>query len=101
MTIREAGDPESRENLAGDGVEPNGVVLDITDLHAGYGEVPVLHGVSLELREGEAIGIVGHNGMGKTTLLRTIMGLLPSRGGTSAAGLASPTCRRAAASSPD
>ena len=52
-----------------------------TDLHAGYGEVPVLHGVSLQLWEGEAIGIVGHNGMGKTTLLKTIMGLLPPRGG--------------------
>ena len=39
--------------------------------------VPVLHGVSLQLFEGEAIGIVGHNGMGKTTLLKAVMGLLP------------------------
>jgi amidase len=81
MTIREGADPDIRENVRDDGVEPNGVVLDITDLHAGYGEVPVLHGVSLQLWEGEAIGIVGHNGMGKTTLLKTIMGLLPSSGG--------------------
>ncbi len=66
---------------ATDAAEPDGLVLDVTDLHAGYGEVPVLHGVSLQLWEGEAIGIVGHNGMGKTTLLRTIMGLLPPRGG--------------------
>ena len=81
MTIREAGDLEIRENVGGEHVKPNGMVLEITDLHAGYGEVPVLHGMSLQLREGEAIGIVGHNGMGKTTLLKTIMGLLPSSGG--------------------
>jgi amidase len=81
MTIREAGDLEIRKNVGGELVEPNGMVLEIADLHGGYGEVPVLHGMSLQLWEGEAIGIVGHNGMGKTTLLKTIMGLLPSSGG--------------------
>ena len=81
MSVREIEAPESGEEPVDAGVEPNGVVLEITDLHAGYGEVPVLRGVSLSLREGEAIGIVGHNGMGKTTLLKTLMGLLPSRGG--------------------
>ena len=82
MTIREGADPNIGENVRDDGIEPNGIVLNITDLHAGYGEVPVVRGVSLRLSEGEAIGIVGHNGMGKTTLLKTIMGLLPSSGGT-------------------
>ena len=82
MTIREGADPDIGENVRDDGIEPNGIVLNITDLHAGYGEVPVVRGVSLQLSEGEAIGIVGHNGMGKTTLLKTIMGLLPSSGGT-------------------
>jgi amidase len=81
MSIPETDDPEIRDSARGEGAEPNGVVLEITDLHAGYGEVPVLRGMSLQLHEGEAIGIVGHNGMGKTTLLRTIMGLLPSSGG--------------------
>lgn len=57
------------------------VVLELSDLRAGYGDLPVLRGVSLRVREGEAVGIVGHNGMGKTTLLRTVMGLLPARGG--------------------
>ncbi len=57
------------------------VVLEIADLRAGYGELPVLHGASLSLHEGEAIGIVGHNGSGKTTLLKTIVGLIPARGG--------------------
>jgi amidase len=56
-------------------------VLDVSGLHAGYGHVPVLHGVSFSLAAGEAIGIVGHNGMGKSTLLKCVMGLLPARGG--------------------
>jgi len=77
MSTRETDDADGR----GEGADTNGVVLEITDLHAGYGEVPVLRGVSLQLYEGEAIGIVGHNGMGKTTLLRTIMGLLRATGG--------------------
>ena len=81
MSIRQTDDAEGREAVRGEDAGTDGVVLEITDLHAGYGEVPVLRGVSLQLHEGEAIGIVGHNGMGKTTLLRTIMGLLPSTGG--------------------
>jgi amidase len=64
-----------------DETTPSDVVLDISDLRSGYRDVPVLRGVSLQLHEGEAIGIVGHNGMGKTTLLRTIMGLMPATGG--------------------
>jgi len=57
------------------------LLLELADLRSGYGSVPVLHGVSFRLHEGEALGIVGHNGMGKTTLLKTIMGLLPATGG--------------------
>jgi len=57
------------------------LVLDVAELRAGYGHVPVLHGVSLQVHEGEAVGIVGHNGMGKTTLLKTLIGLLPASGG--------------------
>ncbi|MEO7853482.1 MAG: ATP-binding cassette domain-containing protein, partial [Rubrivivax sp.] len=57
------------------------LVLDVAELRAGYGRVPVLHGVTLQVHEGEAIGIVGHNGMGKTTLLKTLVGLLPVSGG--------------------
>jgi amidase len=56
-------------------------ILEISELAGGYGDVPVLRGISLRLKAGEALGIVGHNGMGKTTLLKTIMGLLPARGG--------------------
>src|SRR5204862_209978 len=57
------------------------VVFEISELRSGYGDVPVLRGMSLALREGEVIGIVGHNGMGKTTLLKTIVGLLPATDG--------------------
>ena len=81
MSVHEAGDSPMSENAADSAAAPDGLVLDIVDLQAGYGEVPVLHGISLQLWEGEAIGIVGHNGMGKTTLMKAIMGLLPARGG--------------------
>ncbi len=57
------------------------ILLEVHDLRAGYGYVPVLHGVSLRVEEGQALGIVGHNGMGKTTLLKTIVGLMPATGG--------------------
>src|SRR4249920_3388604 len=53
-------------------------VFRIEDLHAGYGATPILFGVSLEVREGEAVALLGKNGMGKTTLLKTAMGFLPS-----------------------
>ena len=56
-------------------------MLSVRDLHAGYGGTEVLQGVSLEVNEGEVVAIVGANGVGKTTLLRTISGLLtPTRG---------------------
>ncbi|PYM32803.1 MAG: ABC transporter ATP-binding protein [Candidatus Rokuibacteriota bacterium] len=56
-------------------------MLRIRDLHAGYGATPILFGVSLEVRPGEAVALLGRNGMGKTTLLKTAIGFLkPSRG---------------------
>jgi branched-chain amino acid transport system ATP-binding protein len=62
-------------------------VFRITDLHAGYGATPILFGVSLEVREGEAVALLGRNGMGKTTLLKTAMGFLrPTRGSIELAG---------------
>src|SRR5260370_14032626 len=47
----------------------------------GYGRIPILNGVSVAVDEGEFIGILGHNGMGKTTLLKALMGFLPATGG--------------------
>jgi branched-chain amino acid transport system ATP-binding protein len=56
-------------------------LLDVMALRAGYGETEVLRGVSLRVRDGETIVILGPNGHGKTTLLRTISGLIAARGG--------------------
>ncbi len=56
-------------------------LLKVRDLNGWYGESHVLHGVSLDLHEGETITLVGRNGAGKTTTLRAIMNLLPRRAG--------------------
>lgn len=56
-------------------------LLQVRNLDAGYGDVQVLHRVSLEVMEGEVVSIVGANGAGKTTLIRTIMGTLPAMRG--------------------
>jgi branched-chain amino acid transport system ATP-binding protein len=57
-------------------------VLAVHDLCAGYGRSPVLFDVSLEVGAGEIVGLLGRNGMGKTTLVRTVMKLLPATAGT-------------------
>jgi ABC-type branched-subunit amino acid transport system ATPase component len=57
------------------------MMLSVRDLSAGYGAVPVLRGISFAQAEGEVLGIVGHNGMGKTTLLRVLTGLLKTASG--------------------
>jgi urea ABC transporter ATP-binding protein UrtE len=53
-------------------------MIIVSDLVAGYGRIGVLDGISLTVAAGECVGILGHNGMGKSTLLRTINGLLPA-----------------------
>jgi len=57
------------------------VLLEVSGLRAGYGRVPVLHGIDLEVREGEVIGVLGHNGMGKSTLMKTLMGFIRADAG--------------------
>jgi len=54
------------------------MMLDVQGLRTGYGRIPILNGVSFSVNEGEFIGILGHNGMGKTTLLKALMGFLPT-----------------------
>lgn len=56
-------------------------LLVLDDVLAGYGQVQVLRGVSLTVGEGEVVALLGRNGAGKTTVIRTICGLLPPRGG--------------------
>ena len=64
------------------GKDPSGeVVLACRGLAAGYGAMRVLQGVDLEVRRGEVVALLGRNGMGKTTLLSALMGLLPLQGG--------------------
>ena len=58
------------------------MMLDVQGLRAGYGRIPILNGVTFAVKIGEFIGILGHNGMGKTTLLKTLMGFLPATGGS-------------------
>ena len=54
-------------------------MLEVRDLHSGYGEAIVVRGVSLEVGAGEIVALLGRNGMGKTTFIRSIMGLTPPR----------------------
>ena len=57
-------------------------MLKVEGLEAWYGESHVLHGVGIEIREGEVVTLLGRNGAGKTTTLRAIMGLVPRRAGS-------------------
>ena len=57
-------------------------MLEIADLHGYYGESHVLHGVSLEVRQGEVVTLLGRNGAGKTSTMRAIMGIMGKRTGS-------------------
>jgi branched-chain amino acid transport system ATP-binding protein len=59
-----------------------GLLIEAQDLHTYYDDSHILRGVSLKLAPGETLGLMGRNGMGKTTLIRTIMGLVTPRSGT-------------------
>ena len=61
---------------------PEVPLLEVQALHAGYGSFAVLQGVSLTVRAGEVVAVLGANGVGKTTLNRTISGLVRPRGGS-------------------
>src|SRR3546814_14366347 len=56
-------------------------ILDIHDIHTYYGEAYVLQGLSLQLEEGRILGLLGRNGVGKTTLVNSIVGFNPPRRG--------------------
>lgn len=57
-------------------------MFEVEDLHAGYSRVPVVRGVSLKVAPGEMIAVLGNNGVGKSTLLRALIGLIPCTSGT-------------------
>jgi branched-chain amino acid transport system ATP-binding protein len=57
------------------------MMLTVSGLRSGYGRIPILGGISLSVGQGEFVGVLGHNGMGKTTLLKALMGYLPATAG--------------------
>jgi branched-chain amino acid transport system ATP-binding protein len=57
-------------------------MLELTDVAAGYSGFQALFGISMSVKAGEAVAVIGANGAGKTTLLRVVSGLLPATGGT-------------------
>ena len=90
-------------------------MLEVKGLNAWYGESHILHGMDLEVREGEVVTLLGRNGAGKTTTLKSIMGMVGRRQGsirfkgseidqaarrTGSPASASPSAPRSAASSP-
>ena len=62
-------------------MKSNGELLSIQDLHVAYGSIVALQGISLGVREGEIVTLIGANGAGKSTLLRAISGIVPIRSG--------------------
>jgi branched-chain amino acid transport system ATP-binding protein len=57
------------------------MMIDVKNLHSGYGRIPILRGINFSMKPGEVVGILGHNGMGKTTLLRTLVGQIKATQG--------------------
>jgi len=57
-------------------------MLDIQDLHVAYGESEVINSLNLSLKKNEIIAILGRNGMGKTTLMKSLIGMIPSKSGS-------------------
>ncbi|MBL0420022.1 ABC transporter ATP-binding protein [Ramlibacter sp. AW1] len=67
--------------VAAEGTTATDALLELRDLHVSYGKTAALHGVTLSVRPGEVVALLGANGAGKTTTLRAISGLLkPTRG---------------------
>jgi branched-chain amino acid transport system ATP-binding protein len=56
-------------------------ILEVSDIHTYYGDAYVLQGLSLELQQGQILGLLGRNGVGKTTLVNSIVGFVPPRRG--------------------
>ena len=57
-------------------------MLAISDLHVAYGQSEVLHGLNVSVAPNEIVAIMGRNGMGKTTLMKSLMGIMPTRSGS-------------------
>ncbi|MFP5298052.1 MAG: ABC transporter ATP-binding protein [Actinomycetota bacterium] len=90
LTVRSARRSAPRElpaPVAARGPEKGPVLLEARELHAGYGGADVLHGIDLDLHQGEIVALMGRNGSGKSTLLRCLVGLHhPDRGAVTTQG---------------
>ncbi len=62
-------------------MDADGCLLTVHEIHAGYGKMEILHGVSLEIRPGELVSVIGPNGAGKSTAFKSIVGLLHPKSG--------------------
>jgi len=60
---------------------PDEILLQVQDVHVAYGKAEVVHGVSMDVRKGEFVVLLGRNGAGKSTLLHAISGLIPKKSG--------------------
>jgi branched-chain amino acid transport system ATP-binding protein len=75
------------DTTRGDGVAPAGErLLSARDVYAAYGPIQVLHGINLEVDEGEVVVVLGANGAGKTTTIRAICGMVATRGSIEVCG---------------
>ncbi|MGE4217872.1 MAG: urea ABC transporter ATP-binding subunit UrtE [Alphaproteobacteria bacterium] len=61
-------------------------MLEVRDLHVCYGQSEVLHGIDLAVQPGEIVAVVGRNGMGKSTLMKSLIGVLPTASGSVSVG---------------
>ena len=89
------GAPECGRTHHGRGALSHGALLEIDDIQVFYDKIQALKGISLEVREGQIVTLVGGNGAGKSTTLKTVSGLLhPRHGEIRLAGERSAHCRR-------
>ena len=57
-------------------------MLSVADYHVAYGQSEIIHGLNIEVKENEIVAVLGRNGMGKTTLMKALAGMIPSNAGS-------------------
>ena len=70
------------------------MILEVNDLHAYYGQSHILHGVDLDVGDGEIVSLLGRNGVGRSTTCKAIMGLVPPRAASTIAAGTLRACGR-------
>src|SRR3954469_100298 len=80
--MRSVPTPACRPRTSARSTEVADLLIDARGLHTFYGQSHVLRGIDFQVRRGETVGLMGRNGMGKSTLLKTLVGLVPPRSGT-------------------